>query len=153
MQTFSWHKLFQFHWCFWIWKLLKGREKVTKNINIFGYLKNEKSFLFEIKSIFHSFWGHLVKKQKENVSFRYIIGVTLLELFFLKRYENKYENLGNNKSFKLNFVLKTFQTKCLSAKSLSTQIEFPFCTLPQIYYFIFIWEKDPWLVISQWACY
>ena len=130
-------------------KIVEGREKITKNINIFGYLKNEKSFLFEIKSIFHSFGGHLVKKQKQNASFRYIIGVTLLEVFFLKRHENKCENLGNNKSFKLSFVLKTFQTKCLSAKSLSTQIEFPFCTLPQIYYFIFIWEKDPWLVISQ----
>lgn len=130
-------------------KIVEGREKITKNINIFGHLKNEKSFLFEIKSIFHSFGGHLVKKQKQNASFRYIIGVTLLEVFFLKRYENKCENLGNNKSFKLSFVLKTFQTKCLSAKSLSTQIEFPFCTLPQIYYFIFIWEKDPWLVISQ----
>ena len=30
MQVSWWHKLFHFHLSFWIWKLGKGREKVTK---------------------------------------------------------------------------------------------------------------------------
>ena len=31
MQANSWyHKLFHFHLCFWIWKVWKGREKITK---------------------------------------------------------------------------------------------------------------------------
>ena len=52
MQVNSWHhKLFHFHLSFWIWKVWKGREKIQK----FEYLENERSFLDEIKSIFHSF--------------------------------------------------------------------------------------------------
>ena len=31
MQVNSWHKLFHFHLSFWIWKVWKGREKITKN--------------------------------------------------------------------------------------------------------------------------
>ena len=51
MQVNSWHKLFHFHLYFWICKMWKGREKIKK----FEYLKNEKSFLDEIKNIFHNF--------------------------------------------------------------------------------------------------
>ena len=52
MQVNSWqHKLFYFHLTFWIWKEWKGREKTQK----FKYFENEKSFLNEIKIIFHSF--------------------------------------------------------------------------------------------------
>ena len=36
---------------FYIWKVWKGRGKIQK----FEYLENERSFLDEIKSIFHSF--------------------------------------------------------------------------------------------------
>ena len=61
MEANSWHhKLFHFHLSFWIWKVWKGREKITK----FEYLENEKSFLDEIKNIFSQFLKgfHLVKK-------------------------------------------------------------------------------------------
>ena len=35
MQTNScYHKLFQFHFSFWVWKLWKGREKSYKNLNL-----------------------------------------------------------------------------------------------------------------------
>ena len=52
MQVNSWHhKLFHFHLSFWIWKVWKVREKIRK----FEYHENEKSFLDEIKNIFHSF--------------------------------------------------------------------------------------------------
>ena len=51
MHVNSWHQLFHFHLSFWIWKVRKGREKLQK----FEYLENEKSFLDEIKNIFHSF--------------------------------------------------------------------------------------------------
>ena len=30
MQASSWHKLFHFHLLFWIWKVWKGRGKITK---------------------------------------------------------------------------------------------------------------------------
>ena len=53
MQANSWdHKLFHFYLSFWIWKKWKGRGKITK---IWIYLWNKKSFLDEIKNIFHSF--------------------------------------------------------------------------------------------------
>ena len=52
MQANSWHhKLFHFHLFFWVWKCGKEEEKSRK----FEYLDNEKSFLNEIKNIFHSF--------------------------------------------------------------------------------------------------
>ena len=56
MQANSWHQLFHFYLPFYIWKLWKGREK----IQTFEYLENGKSFLDEMKSIFHSFWGALL---------------------------------------------------------------------------------------------
>ena len=31
MQVNSWHKLFNFHLSFWIWKVWKGREKISKD--------------------------------------------------------------------------------------------------------------------------
>ena len=35
MHVNSWHhKLFHFHLSFWIWKVWKGREKITKNLDI-----------------------------------------------------------------------------------------------------------------------
>ena len=52
MQANSRHlKLFQFHLSFCFWKLWKGREKGEK-IQKCEYLKNEKSFLDEIKTFF-----------------------------------------------------------------------------------------------------
>ena len=57
MQANSWHhKLFHFRLSFWIWKVWEGREKLQKT----EYLENEKSFLDEIKNIFHSFWRAIV---------------------------------------------------------------------------------------------
>ena len=66
MQTNSWHhKLFHFHLSFWKkWKgkgiylerNLSGKGgKEGKKLQIFEYLKNDKSFLDEIKNTFHSF--------------------------------------------------------------------------------------------------
>ena len=52
MQANLWdHKLFHLHLSCWIWEVWKRREKSQK----FEYLENEKSFLDEIKNIFHSF--------------------------------------------------------------------------------------------------
>ena len=39
-----------------IWKVWKGRGKIQK----FKYLENEKSFLDEVKNIFHSFWSAII---------------------------------------------------------------------------------------------
>ena len=51
MQVNSWlHKLLHFHLSFLIWKAWKGRESQK-----FEYHENEKTFLDEIKNIFHSF--------------------------------------------------------------------------------------------------
>ena len=42
MQVNSWHhKLFHFHLSFWIWKVWKGREKITKN-----WISRERKELF-----------------------------------------------------------------------------------------------------------
>ena len=45
----------RFHLSFWIWKVWKG-----KKLQKFEYLKNEKSFLAEIKTIFHSYWRAII---------------------------------------------------------------------------------------------
>ena len=64
MQDNLWHhKLFHFHLPFWIWKVWKGREKMTK----IEYLENEKSFLDEIKNIFHSFWKPIFCWKNKNL--------------------------------------------------------------------------------------
>ena len=58
MQANSWHKLFNFHLSFWIWKEREGREKLQK----LEYVKNEKTFLDEIKNIFHGLsFGEKIK--------------------------------------------------------------------------------------------
>ena len=64
MEANLWHKLFHFHLSFWIWEVWKGRKKLQK----FEYLENEKSFLDEIKNIFHSFWRAIIwwKKSIKN---------------------------------------------------------------------------------------
>ena len=57
MQANSWHhKLFHFHLSFWFRNRWKGRGKI-QNVE---YLENEKSFLDEIKNIFHSFWRAII---------------------------------------------------------------------------------------------
>ena len=57
MQASSWdHKFIHFHLFFWIWKVWKGRGKNYKNLNIV----RTKSFLDEIKIIFHSFWRGII---------------------------------------------------------------------------------------------
>ena len=63
MQTKLWHKLFHFHLPFRIWKVWKGRENLQK----FEYLENEKSFLDEIKSIFHSFWRPIIWSKNKKL--------------------------------------------------------------------------------------
>ena len=63
MQVCSWHKLFHFHLTFWIWRVWKGRVKTQK----FKYLKNEKSFLDEIKNIFHSFVRAIIRWKNKNL--------------------------------------------------------------------------------------
>ena len=56
MQANSWHHiLFHFHLSFWVWEVWKG-----KKIQKFEYLQNEKSFLDEIKNIFHRFWRAII---------------------------------------------------------------------------------------------
>ena len=59
-------KLFHFHMSIWIWNLWKERGKITKN------LQNEKSFLVEIKNIFHKFWRAIIwwKNKNLNVPFK-----------------------------------------------------------------------------------
>ena len=49
------HTLFHFHLFFWIWKVWKEEKKSQK----FEYLKDEKSFLDEIKTFF-SFWRAII---------------------------------------------------------------------------------------------
>ena len=64
MQVNWWHhKLFHFDLSLWICKLWKGREKIQK----LEYLKNEKSFLHEIKNIFHSFWRAIIWCKNKNL--------------------------------------------------------------------------------------
>ena len=50
----------------------KGREKLQN----FEYLENEKSFLEEMKNIFHSFWKDIILKKKKkklaDTSFKYL---------------------------------------------------------------------------------
>ena len=53
MQPNSWHELFTSICPFEFGKCGKG-EEILQN---FEYLENEKSFLDEIRNIFHSFWG------------------------------------------------------------------------------------------------
>ena len=48
------HTLFHFHLFFWIWKVWKEEKKSQK----FEYLKDEKSFLDEIKNIFQFLKGY-----------------------------------------------------------------------------------------------
>ena len=55
MQANSWHlKLCQFRLSFWVWRVWKGRGKKCE------YLQYKKSFLDEIKNIFHSFWRAII---------------------------------------------------------------------------------------------
>ena len=53
-----------------IWKLWKEKEKNQQNIE---YLKNVKSFLEEIKTIFYNFWNTFLWKnikKTEDTSFK-----------------------------------------------------------------------------------
>ena len=51
---------------------MADREKERKKIQKFEYLGNEKSFLDEIKNIFHSFWRAIIqwkiKKMIKNIA-------------------------------------------------------------------------------------
>ena len=62
MQANSWHKLFHFLLFFWIWKLWKG-----KKLQTIEYLKDKRSFLDEIKNIFHSFWCTTIWWKHKNL--------------------------------------------------------------------------------------
>ena len=64
MPSNSWHhKLFHFRLPFRILKVWKGRKKLQK----FEYLENEKSFLDEIKNIFHIFWRAVIWWKNKNL--------------------------------------------------------------------------------------
>ena len=60
MQAKLWHKLFHFNLPFWIWKVWKGRRKVTK-------MWISRSFLDEIENIFHSFWRSIIWWKNKNL--------------------------------------------------------------------------------------
>ena len=64
MQANSWHhKLFHLHCPFKSRKFWKKGKKLQK----IEYLVNEKSFLHEIKSIFHSFWRATIWWKNKNL--------------------------------------------------------------------------------------
>ena len=63
------HKWFHFHLSFWIWKLWKGREKLQKS----EYFEKEKSFLDEIKNIFHNFWRAIIWWKNRKWNSRHIL--------------------------------------------------------------------------------
>ena len=63
MQANSWHKLFHFHLSFWIWKVWKGRGKITK-----AWISRERKELFRWnKSIFHNFWRAIIWWKNKNL--------------------------------------------------------------------------------------
>ena len=65
MQTHSWHhKLFLFRLSFWISEVWKRRQNITKKLE---YLENGKSFLDEMKNIFHSFWRAIIWWKNKNL--------------------------------------------------------------------------------------
>ena len=68
MQNNSWCcKLFNFPLSFWIWKVWQGQGKMQK----FEYLKNDKSFLDEIKAFFIVFqelsFGEKIKNSRHKL--------------------------------------------------------------------------------------
>ena len=70
MEVSSWHhKLFRFHLPFWIWKVWKDKKSQKSE-----YLENEKSFLDEVKNIFHGF-KNLIKNSRQsfNKSFHFLL--------------------------------------------------------------------------------
>ena len=63
MQANSWHKLFHFHLFFWIWKVWKGRGKITKI-----WIPRERKELFRWNgNVFHSFWRTIVWWKYKNL--------------------------------------------------------------------------------------
>ena len=73
MQANSWHhKAFHFHLFILIWKVLKG-EKLQKS----EYLEIKKSFLDDIKRIFHSFLRAIIWS-KPNLTYLQISSVIVL---------------------------------------------------------------------------
>ena len=64
MQANLWHhKLFHFHLPFWIWKVWKGREKITK-----VWISQEQKKLFRWnKKKFHSFWRPIIWWKNTNL--------------------------------------------------------------------------------------
>ena len=58
----SWwrHKLLRFFLNQLLKQWLTGKKEEKMNIQKFEYLENEKSFLDEIKNIFHSFWRTII---------------------------------------------------------------------------------------------
>ena len=63
MQVISWHhKLFHFYLPFSIWKVWEGKKSQKLE-----YLENEKSFLDEIKNIFHSFLRAMIWWKNKNL--------------------------------------------------------------------------------------
>ena len=65
MQVNLWHhKLFHFHLSFWIWKLWKRREKITKK-----WISRERKELFRWnKNTFHSFWTAIIWWKNKNLT-------------------------------------------------------------------------------------
>ena len=57
------HKLFHFHLSFSVWKVWKGREKITKI-----WISPEQKELFRWnKKIFHSFWRSIIWWKNKNL--------------------------------------------------------------------------------------
>ena len=64
MQANSWHHKFSIFICpFESGKCGNEGKKLQK----FEYLENEKSFLDEIKNIFHSFWRAIIRWKNKNL--------------------------------------------------------------------------------------
>ena len=80
MQANSWHhKLFHLRLSFCIWKVWKGREKVTKI-----WISQERKELLKRNNTFHSFWRVTIWwKNKHFLNFDERCGFSLLFLWVL----------------------------------------------------------------------
>ena len=83
MQANSWH-----HKSFAnFWKVWKTRESVEGKFFLkFEYLENEKNFLDEIKSIFHSFWRAILwENQRYHIQVLKLVSAIFIKLLFFNQ--------------------------------------------------------------------
>ena len=89
MQATSWHhKLFHFHFFFWVGKCGKEGEK-------FEYLENENSFFYEIKNIFHSFSRAIIWWKNKNL-------IKIADTSFKQLRDKKYQQPNKLECFKIS---------------------------------------------------